>query len=103
MRSYLRGRYQRVILHKNGNKCCSEWKEIQYGVPQGSVLGPLLFLLYINDLPKIISELSKPILFADDTSIIISDKDPTNFKIKINKLFHMINEWFTKNLLTLNY
>jgi hypothetical protein len=92
-----------LILHKNGNKCCSEWNEIQYGVPQGSVLGPLLFLLYINDLPKIISKLSKPILFADDTSIIISDKDPTNFKIKINKLFDMINEWFTKNLLTLNY
>jgi hypothetical protein len=84
MRSYLRGRYQRVILHKNGNNCYSEWKGIQYGVPQGSVLGPVLFLLYINDLPKIISELSKPILFTDDTSIIISDKDPTNFKIKLN-------------------
>jgi hypothetical protein len=33
MRSYLRGRYQRVILYRNGNKCCSKWKEIQYGVP----------------------------------------------------------------------
>jgi hypothetical protein len=87
MRSYLRGRYQRVILYRNGNKCCSEWKEIQYGVPQGSVLGPVLFfLLYINDLPKIISELCKPLLFADDTSIIISDKDLTNFKIKIKYL-----------------
>ena len=81
--------HQRVMLHKIGNKCCSEWIEIQYVVPQGSVLGSILFLLYINDLPKIISELSKPILFAYDTSIIISDKDPTNFKIKINKLFDM--------------
>jgi hypothetical protein len=41
MRSYLRGRYQRVILYRNGNKCSSKWKEIQYGVPQGSVLGPV--------------------------------------------------------------
>jgi hypothetical protein len=102
-RFYLRGRYQRVILYRNGNKCCSKWKEIQYGVPQGSVLGPVLFLLYINDLPKIISELSKPILFADDTGIIISDTDPTNFKIKINKVFDITNKWFATNLLTINY
>jgi hypothetical protein len=102
-RSYLRKSYQRVILHKNGNKCCSEWKEIQYGVPQGSVLGPVLFLLYINDLPKITSNLLNPVLFADNTSILISDKDLINFKIKINKLFNTINEWFTKNLLIRDY
>jgi hypothetical protein len=48
MRSYLRGRYQRVLLYNNGNKCCSEWKEIQYGVPQGSILGPTSFKIKIN-------------------------------------------------------
>jgi hypothetical protein len=42
-------------------------------------------------------------LFADDTSIIITDKDPTNFKIKINKLFDITNEWFATNELTINY
>jgi hypothetical protein len=44
MRFYLRGRYQRVILYDNGNKCCSEWKEIHYGVPQASVLGRIFII-----------------------------------------------------------
>jgi hypothetical protein len=61
------------------------------------------FLLYINDLPKLICDLSKPILFADNTSIIILDKDPTNFKIKTNKIFDITNEWFATNLLIINY
>jgi hypothetical protein len=78
IKSYLTGRYQRVILYKNGSKCCSAWKEIQCGVPQGAVLG-LLILLYINDLPGNLSDLAKPVLFADDTSILIFDKNPMNF------------------------
>jgi hypothetical protein len=100
---YLRGRYQRVVLYNNENKCCSEWKEIHYGVPQGSVLGPIFFLLYINDLLKLICDLSKPIVFADDTSIIILDKDSANFKIKTNKLFDIASEWFATYLLKINY
>ena len=63
MNSFLSERYQRVLL--NGQS--SEWASIKAGVPQGSILGPLLFLIYINDLSDgIISDVK---LFADNTSI----------------------------------
>jgi hypothetical protein len=67
------------------------------------MLGPLFFLLYINDLPKVISDISKPILYADDTSIVMFDKDLKEFKFKINTVFDRINKWFQINLLSLNF
>jgi hypothetical protein len=51
----------------------SKWETIKCGVPQGSILGPLFFLFYINDLPKMINKDSNMVLYADDTSIIITD------------------------------
>ena len=69
LENYLPGRFQRVIL--NGQH--SSWKPILAGVPQGSILGPLLFLIYINDLP---SELKSNVKsFADDMSLFTVLKD----------------------------
>jgi hypothetical protein len=76
---------------------------MRHGVPQGSVLGPLFFRLYINELPKVISDICKPILYADDTSIVIFDKDSEKFKFKINTAFDRINKWFQSNFLSLNF
>jgi hypothetical protein len=90
------------------NNRFSNWDKINIGVPQGSILGPLLFLIYVNDLPSAIpctlaDNNSSIILFADDTSVIINDPCLTNFERNLNINFRIINEWFNSNLLSLNF
>ena len=84
---YLSNRRQRVVL--NGKN--SDWAPIQSGVPQGSVLGPLLFLLFINDLEAgIISQIK---FFADDTSLYSVVKDPETSARELNHDLELINNW----------
>ena len=75
--------------------------KIECGVPQGSVLGPLLFLLYTNDLPKSVTN-SQTILFADDTTIYVTgNKKESLFRLLKDDLSDVI-DWFRANKLSLN-
>jgi hypothetical protein len=102
IKSYLQNRYQGVQIKIDSINYFSDWDLITDGVPQGSILGPLFFLLYINDLPNTISHLSTPILFADDTSLIISNPDSSQLQKDINTVIQTLSRWFHNNLLFSN-
>jgi hypothetical protein len=71
-------------------------------MPQGSTLGLLLFLLYINDLPKIINKTSAPIIFANDTNILFAHSNLIDFNKKIYVVFTTLNKWLRANQLSSN-
>ena len=85
--NYLSGRFQRVVL--NGQN--SSWRPVMAGVPQGSILGPLLFLIYINDLPNGLKSNAK--LFADDTSLFSIVKDKNESANILNNDLSLISKW----------
>jgi len=102
VKSYLDGRYPKVIISYS-NVIESTWEKIKKGKPQGSILGPIFILIYINDLPKLAPIGTKIILYADDTSIIVTSPNLENYEKQINKIFRDINYWFKLNQLVLNY
>ena len=95
--SYLTNRKQ-YIVYDEGK---TNYETIKCGVPQGSILGPLLFLIYINDLNKF-SNILNTILFADDTSLFYSNKDINILFQTFNKELDKLTQWFKSNKLSLN-
>ena len=90
IQSYLSNRKQYTKMEN----CKSDLTKIGYGVPQGSSLGPLLFLLYINDLP--LASQFDTILFADDTFLAMSDNNLFKVQNKVNTELRKIDLWMKK-------
>ena len=96
-KSYLKARKQ--YTHFRSVK--SKENSISFGIPQGSILGPLLFLIYINDFPENLKTCNS-ILFADDTTLLFHDSDPKNLLSTINSELEIATKWFSANKLSLN-
>ena len=97
LKSYLSNRMQYTIA--NGVK--SSKKAVEYGVPQGSVLGPLLFLLYVNDIAQATGN-HKLRLFADDSNVFVTARDPATLKSLMYEVIEKMCDWFKANKLTVN-
>ena len=95
--SYLTGRMQSVKY----NDVISTERSIDIGVPQGSILGPLLFIIYINDLPNVVTKL-KSIIFADDTTLFLSGSDVLQIESDLNSELKRLSKWLESNKLSIN-
>ena len=96
-KSYLTGRKQKTLVGGELSDFCT----LTCGIPQGSILGPLLFILYINDLPSC-GVYSKPRMYADDTTLTSAAEDPDTLQVKMNSDLDATQTWLKMNKLTLN-
>ena len=95
--SYLSNREQYVTIQGKSSPKTS----LKYAVPQGSILGPLLFIIYINDIPNI-CKIAKFILYADDANIIITANSMQEIELKFQELSNSLVNWVSYNELSLN-
>jgi hypothetical protein len=102
-KSYLYNREQRVELNFSGTcNYSSIWKTVKSGVPQGLVLGPLLFNIYINDFAGSVGNSSNVIMYADGTSILISNNCYEGLNRNFSNILYNTLKWFQPNQLVLN-
>ena len=94
--SYLNERSQTV----NVSSSLSDFKNIDIGIPQGTILGPLLFIIFVNSLPDCVN--CKTIMYADDTTLMCSSNDASVLQSQLNDNLSKIASWFNENHLTLN-
>ena len=86
----------------NIGKTHSDTAAVTCGVPQGSILGPLLFLCYVNDMVISIDPGCKLLLYADDSTIMFSHKDPDQIAHKLGKVLESCSDWLVDNKLSLH-
>ena len=94
--SYLKNRYQQVLA----NGTMSDSRKVKQGVPQGSTLGPLFYILYANDIPNKVT--SKIALYADDTALYSSSMNPNTITRNLQKDMDSLAQWCSENDLTIN-
>uniref|UniRef100_A0A1Y1M8J8 Reverse transcriptase domain-containing protein n=1 Tax=Photinus pyralis TaxID=7054 RepID=A0A1Y1M8J8_PHOPY len=106
LESFLKNRKQKVVIDYCNNgvreSYLSQEAVVDIGVPQGSVLGPVLFLFYMNDIHLHLDEEAHCILYADDTSLLISDEWDKSLENICNKNLSQLYDWFSSNSLTLS-
>ena len=95
-RSYLTDRQQLVDV----SGPLSSSAEIKCGIPQGSILGPLLFLIYVNDMSGVVN--NKLLLYADDSAILVADRHISNIEKLLKKELETVSDWLIDNKLSLH-
>lgn len=97
-RTYLSNRTQQVRFNKQWSKRV----KTEYGVPQGSVLGPLLFIIYLNDIIEFYPKDCNIKMFADDALVFVSGEDSEKLERKMNMVFSIVEAWMSVNKLKMN-